>query len=91
MAAQSISSDPDRCAACVFLSRQLGTLVLVDHKGGRIDPATANTCLAAKAIGLDVTALISGDGPGLDAVAKDASETLAGVSKVIRLTGCPVC
>ena len=56
-------------------------LVLVEHRSGRIDPATLSTIRAANAIGSEVTAVVAGHGAHLDSAAKLASETL-GVSKV---------
>ncbi len=58
---------------------QLGTLVLVEHKGGRIEAPTLNTMVAAKALGHDITALVAGD--DVQKVAESAAQTL-GAQKV---------
>lgn len=62
-----------QCAA------QLSSLVLVEHRGERIEPSTLSTVLAAKALGADVTALVAGD--GVQHVAEAAAASL-GVSQV---------
>jgi hypothetical protein len=59
---------------------QLSSLVLVEHRGGKVAPPTLNTLAAAGRLGCgDITALVGGKGVG--AVAEQAA-ALPGVSKV---------
>ncbi len=59
----------------------MSTLILAEHEGGALRPATLNVVAAATQIGNDVTLLVAGSGS--DAVAQAAS-SLAGVTKVLH-------
>jgi len=58
----------------------MAVLVLADHNNAAINPATAKTVTAAKALGGDVHVLVAGEGAG--AVAEAAAK-LDGVAKVL--------
>ena len=55
-------------------------LVLAEHEGGALKPATLNAVTAATKIGAEVHVLVAG--AGIAAVAEAAS-TVAGVAKVL--------
>ena len=58
----------------------MSNLVLVEHDGAEVKPATLNTIAAAKAAGGDIHALVAGSGCG---AAAEAAAKLEGVSKVL--------
>ncbi|KAI8929424.1 DHS-like NAD/FAD-binding domain-containing protein [Entophlyctis helioformis] len=60
--------------------RLLSTLVVVEHKDGKINAGTLNAVSAAVKLGGPVTAFVAGSAATADAVAKQAA-AIAGVSK----------
>lgn len=59
----------------------MSTLILAEHEGGALRPATLNVVAAATQLGNDVTMLVAGN--GTDSVAQ-AAAAVAGVSKVLH-------
>ena len=59
----------------------MSTLILAEHEGGALRPATLNVVAAATQLGNDVTLLVAGS--GTDSVAQ-AAAAVAGVSKVLH-------
>jgi len=72
------------CGGNSWLSslRQLSSLILVELKGGGIEPATHSAVAAARQLGDDVTALVAG-GEGVAAAAAGDAAVSLGVSKVL--------
>ena len=62
--------------------RSIGTLVLIEHKNGKIASGSLNALSAAKSFNQPVTALIAGSGSSLDAAAKSTA-TCEGVENII--------
>nr|KAJ3418082.1 hypothetical protein HK105_000381 [Polyrhizophydium stewartii] len=60
----------------------MNTLVVVEHKDGKVGTASLNAVTAATKLGGPVTALVAGDGAAVDAAVQQAA-SIAGVSKVI--------
>jgi electron transfer flavoprotein alpha subunit len=66
--------------AASALSRLLSTLVLLEQRGGKLQPASLNAVSAAAKLGGSVTALAAG--AGAKAVAEEAAK-LKGLEKVL--------
>ena len=56
----------------IFDRTQIGTLVIVEHRSGKVDAGTLNTIQAALSLGPEVSCLVSGYGGHLDEVARSA-------------------
>jgi electron transfer flavoprotein alpha subunit len=66
-----------------FLKRLQSTLVLIEHKDGKIISSTLNAVTAASKLGFPMSALVAGDQePTTDTVAK-AAASITGIQKVI--------
>ena len=59
----------------------MSTLILAEHEGGALRPATLNVVAAASQLGNDIALLVAGSGS--DAVAQSAA-SVAGVTKVLH-------
>lgn len=60
---------------------QIHSLVVVEHKGGKVAPPTLNTLTAAAELGGPVTALLAGSGESVSQAADEIAQ-VDGVKKV---------